>query len=500
VKNHYDVLVIGGGPAGSTAAALSARAGLRVGLLDQARFPREHIGESLPPGVLPVLDLLGVREKVEAHGFQVKRGAYFEWGGESWHYDFGDLTGQRINYSWQVIRSEFDELLLRHAQEEGVEVHEATACTGVHFEGGRAVAADWRVANGGGGGRITFDQLIDASGRAGILATKHLRTRELHHSFRNVAIWSYWRGGRPLPEGPEGAIAVISIPTGWFWYIPLHDGRWSVGVVQHKSVLREARKAGRSLASIYSEAIVQSPTVATSLKEAEQISSVQAETDYSYSMSRFAGPGWFAAGDAACFLDPLLSTGVHLAMFSAVIAAATITSVARGDLELARASEFYDHSYRRAYLRYLVLVSSFYRAYAGRSTYFWEAQQLVSRDCTTEDLGDAFLEIVSGIADYQESGQPLAEQVLEEVSRRAAANLEVVKQRTPLADMTPAQREQSMAKLKLMSGISPDLPRSPDTAIDGMWLELEPSLRVRRLDSVRSLTSSRDGLSSPQGS
>lgn len=480
MRPNAQVVVLGGGPAGSTAAALLARQGIEVVLLEREKFPRYHIGESLPPAVLPVLDLLGARQKVDQHGFQVKRGAYFEWGDERWAYNFGELTGQHI-HSWQVIRSEFDRLLLEHAAELGVQVHQLTSAREVKFERERAVAVTWdHNGPSSGSGRLEFDYLIDASGRAGVLAMKTFRNRRYHATFQNVGIWAYWADAPTLPDGPEGAISVISIPDGWFWYIPLHDGTYSVGVVVHKSALQSKRREMGSLEAVYQHAIEQSPTISAQLTRARRISRVHAEGDYSYAMPQFAGSGWFASGDAACFLDPLLSTGVHLAMFSGVAAAACVASAVRGDVSETEATAFYDESYRRSYLRFLVLVSTFYGTYSGKDAYFWQAQQLSRHDYSERDLGAAFLEIVSGLEDFKDTTQPLAPRILGEVRRRGAQNLGVVKRGKPLADMAEEEREQAAAKLELMTSASQDFPQTPTDAVGGLWMRTTPTLGLVR--------------------
>ena len=283
--------------------------------MEKEVFPRYHIGESLLPSCMPILDLLGAKGKVDAYGFRVKRGGYFDWGGEQWDITFGDPS-EDYSYSYQVLRSDFDQLLLEHAKSQGVSVLEGAEVKRLRFDGSRPRIAIWSPV--GRNGRtpeeeIGFDFLIDASGRAGLMATRHLRTRRHHEVFKNIAIWGYWKGAKNLPAGPEGAIAICSVSDGWFWGIPLHDGRLSVGLVTHKATFASKRKEGASSDRIYHEAIRECPVIADLLTPAELVTPLRIEQDYSYTSERFTGPGYFLVGDAACFLDPLLSTQCHLA-------------------------------------------------------------------------------------------------------------------------------------------------------------------------------------------
>ncbi|MFF9496524.1 NAD(P)/FAD-dependent oxidoreductase [Streptomyces flaveolus] len=404
-----DVLVVGGGPAGATAAALLTRQGHQVCVLERERFPRYHIGESLLPSLLPVLDVLGAREAVEAHGFVRKTGAFYGWGGQEWSLGF-DEPGRPAGYSFQVIRSQFDQLLLEHARAQGADVREEVRAGHVTFEDGkggrgrRAVEAAW-TGNDGTEGRIRFGHLVDASGRAGLLAARQLRTRRVHDVFRNVATWSYWHDAAPLAAAPSGAIGVFSLPDhGWLWAIPLHDGTLSVGLVTDKRSFAHARQAaGGSLQSVYDEAIARCPLLAGMLTHARQAAPLKTESDYSYVSEAFTGPGWFLAGDAACFLDPLLSTGVHLAMYSGLLAAASISSVLTGDVDEDAASAFYQTAYQHAYERLLILVSAFYRIHDGRDTYFRTAQQLSRRDQAPLRLHESFLNIITGAEDLHDT-------------------------------------------------------------------------------------------------
>ncbi|MEU8431521.1 NAD(P)/FAD-dependent oxidoreductase [Streptomyces sp. NPDC029216] len=416
MRERTQILIAGGGPGGATAGTLLARQGFDVLLLERDRFPRYHIGESLLPSLLPVLDAMGAREVVERHGFVRKTGAFYGWGGEEWSLGF-DEPGRPAPYSFQVIRGEFDHLLLEHARRQGVVVREGTRVRRVALPGGRATTATWATGEGHEGD-TAFRYFIDASGRAGVLGARQLRTRRFHDAFRNVAAWGYWRGAAPLASAPDGAIGVFSLPGhGWFWAIPLHDGTLSVGLVTGKRSFQGAKERLGSIDAVYHEALGDCPQLAAMLAGARLVTPIKVESDYSYVSRDFCGKGHFLVGDAACFLDPLLSTGVHLAMYSGLLSAAAIGSVLRGEVDEAAARRFYQTAYRHAYERLLILVSAFYRIHDGRDAYFRKAQTLSRRDLRGTRLHESFLNIVTGIEDVHDASEEAVDVLHAELRR-----------------------------------------------------------------------------------
>ncbi|MFC9930575.1 NAD(P)/FAD-dependent oxidoreductase [Streptomyces sp. NPDC127190] len=455
-----DVLVVGGGPAGATAAALLAREGFDVTLLEKDRFPRYHIGESLLPSLLPLLDLLGARETIEERGFVRKQGAYYDWGGQQWQLTFDDL-GPDAPYSFQVVRAEFDQALLEHARGQGVRAHEETAVRAVDLPDGRASAATW-ADRAGRQGRIAFRYLVDASGRAGLVTARHLHTRRFHDAFRNVATWTYWRGAAPAADAPDGAIRLHSLPDhGWFWAIPLHDGTLSVGLVTDKHSFTLARQALGGTEQLYADRLLHAPALARLLTDAEQTTALRVESDYSYTADRFGGPGWFAAGDAACFLDPLLSTGVHLAMYSGLLSAAAIAAALRDEATEAEATAFHQGAYQHAYERLLILVGAFYDIHQGRDAHFRRAQHLSHRDQQPLRLHESFLNIVTGVEDLHDSRDDTVPRLFH-----------------ALRDPLPGHRRVGLGGHGA-SRLTP-WPTTPDRAIAGLRLTLEPRLGLRR--------------------
>lgn len=475
MRERTKVLVVGGGPAGATAAGLLARRGFEVVVMERERFPRYHIGESLLPSLLPVLDVLGAREAIERHGFVRKTGAFYGWGGQEWALRF-DEPGREAPHSFQVVRAEFDQLLLEHARRQGADVREGTRVRRVALREGGAVSASWVAEDGrstgngdgrrsedgsGSSGDIDFSCMVDASGRAGVLGARQLGARKVHDVFRNVAVWGYWSGAALVPEAPEGAIGVFSLPDhGWFWAIPLHDGTLSVGLVTDKRSFNQARGRLGSIDAVYHEALGQCPVLGRMLDGARQVSALKTETDYSYTADAFCGPGYYLAGDAACFLDPLLSTGVHLAMYGGLLSAAAITAVLHGQVDETAARAFYQAAYRNAYERLLILVGAFYRIHEGRDAYFRQAQTLSHRDRHGLRLHESFLNIITGAEDLHDA---------------QAESIELLhtKLRSPL-DGRPAQGLGGHATSHMLP-----LPTAPEHAAAGLYLTLSPYPTLR---------------------
>jgi flavin-dependent dehydrogenase len=332
-----DVVVIGGGPAGSTVATLLAQQGADVELFEREKFPRFHIGESLIPETYWVLQRLGMLGKMQRSHFVKKYSVQFvnSSGRNSAPFYFWDNRPHECSQTWQVVRSEFDQMMLENAREHGVHVHEQVRVLEVLFESGRAVGVKVKAKEDGAIRQVRAKVVVDASGQNGLLQNK-LNLRVWDPILNKGAIWTYWRGAYRDTGKDEGATLVIQTgsKSGWFWYIPQHDDIVSVGVVAPFDYLFKGRT---QYARTYDEEVADCPGVKERVASATRVTGYFATKDYSYRSKATAGDGWVLVGDAWGFLDPLYSSGVLLALKSGELAAdAIVEGLRTGDTSAAQ--------------------------------------------------------------------------------------------------------------------------------------------------------------------
>ncbi|EJF65204.1 FAD/NAD(P)-binding domain-containing protein [Dichomitus squalens LYAD-421 SS1] len=415
---HAQILVIGGGPGGSYTASVLAREGFDVVVFEAAKFPRYHIGESLLPSVRHYLRFIDAEDKVASYGFVPKPGSAIKFNQfmQEGYTDFVALGA--TNNAWNVVRSQFDHLLLKHAASCGAKVYEQTRVVDVAFEDastvefsnppaselGRPKSVVYETAFGAKR-EITFDYLVDASGRAGIMSTKYLKNRKFNASLKNVAVWGYWKNTDMYGEGTSRQNApffeALSDESGWAWFIPLHKGLTSVGVVMDQKQLGIRSRASSSatnsplpggrrpsisartastLAGRYVSFLQLAPGVLDLIGDGELVAVktdeddgeeeppvARSASDYSYSATEYAGPGFRLVGDAGAFIDPFFSSGVHLAMTGALSAAASIAASIRGHCREADAARWHSSRVSLSYTRFLIVVLSAYKQIRAQS-------------------------------------------------------------------------------------------------------------------------------------
>jgi halogenation protein CepH len=438
-STETDVVVVGGGPGGSTVATLVAQQGHRVVLLEKERFPRYQIGESLLPSTVQgVCRLLGVSRELEEAGFPVKRGGTFRWGAnpEPWTFDFGispQFAGSAAP-AYQVERMKFDKILLDNAKRCGVEVREEHTVTDVIEEDGRVRGV--RCTDDAAGGvqrEFRSRHVVDASGNLSRIHARIGGKRQYSEFFRNVAVFGYFRGGKRMPAPTQGNILAVAFSAGWFWYIPLSDELTSVGAVVHRGAL-DRIQGDREQA--LNELIAQCPMIADFLADAERVTDgpygeIRVRKDYSYIQEKFWRPGLALVGDAACFIDPVFSSGVHLATYGGLLAARSLNTAlsATGELDESTLFEEYELRYRQEYVRFHDFLVTFYDMHSDEQSYFWRAKKVTGS--AASEL-QSFVSLVGGGSSDERAlvdvGSYLDRQGVEEKAwsvAQAGANIQV---------------------------------------------------------------------------
>jgi FADH2 O2-dependent halogenase len=331
-----DALIIGGGPAGATLGALLAMQGRRALIVERDIHPREHVGESITPSTNPIFERIGFLEKIEDAGFVAKPGACWT----APRSPLGRFVSLRLGefpppdapqlYTYNVERDWFDTMLLRHAAEKGAKVLQGVNVGGVLFDGDRAVGVRARLMDG-----VEHDLfapfVVDASGRRCFLANQ-LKIKRKDPVFNQFAIYSWFTGVEPNPPGFEGFLFLhfLDYEKSWAWQIPMRNGVTSVGVVCEKG---DFQKSGKSGEEFFAAVMKMNRNLEHIMRNAERVRPWWIEADYSYVIDQLTGPGWFLIGDALRFVDPVFSTGVDIATYSALYAFEAIEATLRGEDE-----------------------------------------------------------------------------------------------------------------------------------------------------------------------
>ncbi|KUJ13601.1 FAD/NAD(P)-binding domain-containing protein [Mollisia scopiformis] len=457
VPTQTAVLVVGGGPGGSYAASVLAREGVDVVLLDAEKFPRYHIGESMLASMRFFLRFIDLEETFDRHGFEKKYGATFKITTKKEAFtNFAASLGQG-GFSWNVIRSESDELIFRHAGDSGAKTFDGTKVDSISFEPyadetfnaearlanpGRPVSANWSRKDGTSG-TIKFDYLIDASGRNGIISTKYLKNRKFNEGLKNIANWAYWKGAKRFKPGAENEnspfFEALSDGSGWVWAIPLHNGTLSVGIAARQNFFFGRKKAsGLDGIAFYKDYLNLAPQIKEMLNDAEVVSGIKQASDWSYSASAYAGPHFRVVGDAGCFVDPYFSSGVHLALTSGLSAALSIQASRRGQADERTAAHWHTTKVSEGYTRFLLLVMTVLRQLRLK-----ESQIITSEEEEGFDMAFKTIQpVIQGVADTRTEDAQTQKHAAESVNF-ALGSFEITpeKQQAVISKIAQAQSE-----------------------------------------------------------
>jgi flavin-dependent dehydrogenase len=390
LNTTHDLIVVGGGPGGSSAAAIAARAGLSVLLLEADKHPRVHVGESLLPGIIPILERMGALAEIERAGFTSKTGStHWGWGlTPAWDLWFSD--SELFDHAWLVDRSRFDDILFRTAARCGAVAREHTAVKSFLRDGDRVAGVTWRSRGDDTIHEARAAVTIDASGQAALLA-RELGLRSHIPGLQHEASWAHFDGSGRLPPPRDRQALFVAEKGCWIWHFPLGEGRASVGIIRLETANGAADDAFD--AAIQANAQLMGVLGAG----ARRITPIRRLLDWSYRVASVTGPGFLLVGDASGFIDPVLSTGVHLAMHAGFHAATLVAEIVKkGKPEEAARAE-YQAQHAALFGDLLRIVRFFYQQNLHREDYFWESKRILLDASTEIRPQRAFMVLTSGL-------------------------------------------------------------------------------------------------------
>ena len=396
-----DIAVIGGGPAGSSLATLLRQSGYRVTLLERERFPRPHVGESMLPGVLFALGKTGALERVEKAGFTKKYGATYIWGRgrDPWTIRFSEVPQDRT-FTFQCDREVFDKLLLDHARDEGVDVREGHQVTRAHLTDGQVTGLSFTDEDGASG-EVRAQICVDASGQWSVLG-RQFRLREHNQDLRHVALFGHYHGGpTTLPDvvsemepTDAGNVYVVAVDDGWLWHIPLAGGLRSIGLVTDPERIRGMTRTERR--TYWQRQVESCEEYKELLDGGRWAGDFDIVSDWSFICKQFHGSGYLLVGDAACFVDPILASGIALALQGVLRATKAIrTSLEAPDLT-GLAMDWYQEGYLQQANDFVDMANHWYHGQRLQESWFWTAHRLVDPSQNLS-LRQAFVFISSGL-------------------------------------------------------------------------------------------------------
>jgi flavin-dependent dehydrogenase len=401
METQFDVVIIGGGPSGASAATILAEYGHRVLIIEREKFPRYHVGESLIPFTSLPLQRLGLREKMQGTAFVRKHSVQFIGtnGKGSQPFYFADRYPDDVAQTWQILRSEFDEMLLNHAREKGAMVHEETKVLKLLRDGDRITGVLARHADGTEV-EYTAPITLDCTGKESF-ASSQLKWRIPDPMLNKVAVWTYYKGAKRDEGIDEGATTVAYIPEkGWFWYIPQHNDMVSVGVVAEGKYL--TRDGVRDLKQIFDREVENNVWIKEYLSHGRQVGAYRITNEYTFHSRHCACEGLLLVGDAYCFLDPVFSSGLMLALKSGVMAGDAVHKcITENDFSPVQFEE-YGQVLREGIENMRKLVYAFYDknfSFARITRKYPELAGQVT-DCLSGDVNKDYTDLFNAISEF----------------------------------------------------------------------------------------------------